>query len=153
MKILWVKDKMNCQVISDVVGVPIKRVIEGLIRVGGTDKDPEFIDGIEIELEVEPTPEQLEKFDLKLPTMKRVGGVIAHAHLAKVVNFQTSNEKPLVVSRIWKRQERTVSCYVTEQLKDLYLAGTLVVGDFVTVDFIEGDIDKPLAMVKVYKSW
>jgi len=153
MKILWVKDKMNCQVISDVVGIPIKRVIEGLIRVGGTDKDPEFIEGIEIEAQAAPTPEELERVDVLLPDFRRDGGVTAHAHLAKVSGFQPASDKPLVVSRIWKGQERIVSCYVTEQLKDLYLAGTLVVGDFVTVDFIEGDIDKPLAMVKVYKSW
>jgi len=72
---------------------------------------------------------------------------------AKVVSFAASAEKPLKVSRAYKGQEITIGCYVTERIRELNEAGKLAAGDFVLVQFVDGDPDKPIAVEKAHKSW
>lgn len=72
---------------------------------------------------------------------------------AKVKGFNVGAEKPLTVERTYRDKTYTIDCYVTTQIKDEYQAGTLQVGDFVLVSFIDGDPDKTCAILKVYKTW
>lgn len=73
-------------------------------------------------------------------------------HLAVVDSFNVGVVKPLTVKRTYEETEYTVDCYVSQDLVDLYPA-YLQVGDYVIVDFIDGDLTKPFASQKVYKSW
>ena len=75
------------------------------------------------------------------------------AYWVKVRSFDMNAEKPLRVGRIHKNQEVETNCYVTERIRELYQAGKLAVGDFVLIQFVDGDPDKPIAVEKAYKSW
>ena len=72
---------------------------------------------------------------------------------AKVQAFTASATKPLKIGRIYKGVETQIDCYVTERIRELYQAGKLTAGDFVLVQFVDGDPDKPIVIEKAYKSW
>jgi len=72
---------------------------------------------------------------------------------AKVWAFKAAAERPLTVGRIYKGREVEIECYVTERIRELYQAGKLAVDDYVLVQFVDGDPDKPIAVEKAYKSW
>lgn len=72
---------------------------------------------------------------------------------ARVAGFDASTEKPLEVTRHWAGHNITLWVYVTEDVKDAYVAGNLAVGDYVLVVFVDGDRDLPIAVNKVFKSW
>ena len=72
---------------------------------------------------------------------------------ARIDSFRPSETKPLRVKRTWNGREYTVDCFVTEAVKDQYLAGDIAFGDFVLVHFLEGGPDKPVVIAKVYKTW
>jgi len=74
-------------------------------------------------------------------------------HVGKITAFQPGNPKPLVVTITYRNVDFSRSCYVTQDVADAYVAGTLHVGDWVIVDFLEGHEDKPIAAQKVYKTW
>jgi len=72
---------------------------------------------------------------------------------AKVKSFSVGVEKPLKVGRDFKGAEVEIDCYVTERIKELYQAGKLAAGDYVLVQFIDGDSDRPIAVEKAHKTW
>jgi len=74
-------------------------------------------------------------------------------HVAQVVGFSPGAVRPLTIRRDCHGRWRQFDAFVSEDLKDQYLAGTLQVGDWVHVDFIEGNLDRALALTKVYKTW
>ena len=80
-------------------------------------------------------------------------GAPALAHWARVAAFNPGTEKPLCVKRNWHGADVEVNCYVSQGVKDAYLGGTLAIDDFVLVVFVEGEIDKPLAVEKIVKTW
>jgi len=72
---------------------------------------------------------------------------------AKVKAFSVGTEKPLKVGRDFKGAEVEIDCYVTQRIAELYQAGKLAAGDFVLVQFVDGDPDNPITIDKAYKSW
>jgi len=72
---------------------------------------------------------------------------------AKVKGFEPTAEKPLTVERTYRNTTYTLNCYVTTQVKDEYQAGTLNVGDYVIISFIDGAPEKPCAILKAHKTW
>ena len=74
----------------------------------------------------------------------------SHIHWAQVDSFHVGEQKPLRVKRQLVDRLITVDCYATETVKDLYTASELAVDDIVLVVFVEGDLDKPIALDKVY---
>lgn len=76
-----------------------------------------------------------------------------YTYWAKVKAFDTGAEKPMTVERTIDDTTYTVDVYVTERVKDLYQDGTLVVGDFVLIVFVDGQYSKRIATQKIYKSW
>ena len=84
---------------------------------------------------------------------KEVPAFPTSTHWATVKAFNPGALKPLTVERTWSGYDYTFDCYVSTELVDLYLAGKLVVGDYVLVDFVEHDTDKCLGTLKVYKTW
>jgi len=75
------------------------------------------------------------------------------AYWAKVRSFNAGAAKPLTVGRIYRGTEIVIDCYVAERIRELYQAGKLAVDDYVIVQFVDGDPDKPVAIEKAYKSW
>lgn len=74
-------------------------------------------------------------------------------HWAQVNDFDLTKTKPLQVRRTWEGKEYVFWCYVTREIKDLYDAGQLTIDDYVLVDFIEDDRERPLATEKIVKTW
>ena len=75
------------------------------------------------------------------------------SHWAVVNAFNVGQAKPLNVTRTWCGHAVELDCYVTQDVVDNYQASSLAIGDYVLVDFVDGDLDKPLAVNKIYKSW
>jgi len=74
-------------------------------------------------------------------------------HWAVIESINVGNEKPALVRRTWEGREYSVNCYVTENIKDQYQAGDIVVGDFVLVEFLEDSADRAVVFSKVYRTW
>ena len=74
-------------------------------------------------------------------------------HWAMIDSFHPSEVKPMRVKRSWRGYEYQVNCYVTETIKDQYLAGDIKGGDFVLVEFLEDSADKAIVFAKVLKTW
>ena len=72
---------------------------------------------------------------------------------AKAKGFNASSERPLTVERTYRGTTYTIDCYVTTQIKDEYQAGTLTIGDYVIISFIDGDPEKACAILKAHKTW
>jgi hypothetical protein len=77
----------------------------------------------------------------------------SRTHWAEIKQFNIGQEKPLQGERTFNHIKYTFDCYVTQALINEYQAGQLQVGDYIIVEFIEGKINRPLAIAKVYKSW
>ena len=71
-------------------------------------------------------------------------------HIARVVGFAPGDKRPLQVTYIHKKKEHTFSCFVTEQIKSLYLAGNLKTGNIVLLSFVDGNYSGIIALDKVY---
>ena len=79
--------------------------------------------------------------------------VTASPHWARINAFNPGQAKPLNVTRNWKGHQIALDCYVTQVVVDDFLASNLEIGDFVLIDFVDGELDKPIAVTKIYKSW
>lgn len=74
-------------------------------------------------------------------------------HWAIIDSFNTGQEKPVQVKRTWEGVEYTVNCYATEAVKNQYLTGDIVVGDYVMVEFLDDDVNRAVVFAKVFKTW
>jgi len=86
-------------------------------------------------------------------------GDLPHSeHIAKLKAVNASQAKPAIVTRRFMGQNYDVNCLVTQSVKELYQAGSIQVGDYVLVSFIEeipDTVEKHIAIItdKVFKSW
>jgi len=97
----------------------------------------------------ELTDDEKDAREFSPATQVRYGRV----YWAKVKGFNAAATKPLVVERTHRGATHTIDCYVTTQVKDEYQAGTLTVGDYVIISFIDGDPEKPCAILKAHETW
>lgn len=72
-------------------------------------------------------------------------------HWAVIENINPGEEKPIRVKRAWGDKEYIVDCYVTEAVKDQYLAGDIAIGDYVLVQFLDDSQDRAIVFAKVLK--
>lgn len=73
------------------------------------------------------------------------------SHLSQLVAVDVNKVKPAQVRRMWEGREYFYDCFVTETIKDMYVAGNLQVGDWVLVFF--DDRSEQVVTEKIYKSW
>lgn len=74
-------------------------------------------------------------------------------HWAVIDSINLGAEKPVRVKRTWEGVEYTVNCYVTEGIRDQYLAGDIVVADYVIVEFLDDNPNRAVVFAKVFKTW
>lgn len=72
-------------------------------------------------------------------------------HISTIDAIGTSKAKPARIKRIWEGRNYFYDCFVTESVKDQYIAGDVAVGDYVIVHF--DDIGEQIVTAKVFKSW
>ena len=61
--------------------------------------------------------------------------------------------KPATVRRTWEGADYVFDCYVTQHVRDEWLAGNIAVGDYVLVECVDWDPDKMGVIDKVFKTW
>lgn len=74
-------------------------------------------------------------------------------HAAVITDIDPTRVRPLYATITYEGQDFPQQCFVSQDLVDAYLAGNLVVGDYVIVQFLENVPDKPFASQKVFKTW
>lgn len=72
-------------------------------------------------------------------------------HISVIDAIDTNKPRPVRIKRIWEGRDYFYDCFVTESVKDQYMAGSIVAGDYVVVHF--DDRGEQLVMEKVFKSW
>jgi len=109
----------------------------------------------------EPTPEELAQFEA-LPKPPEPTPSMS-THPARIDAINPGAIKPATVTRIfltedgfttlWNGKEWQYDCYVSQSVVDEWQAGKIAVGDFVLIEFLEGDVTKPLLTLRIYRSW
>lgn len=72
-------------------------------------------------------------------------------HISTLVAVDTAKPRPARVKRIWEGRDYFYDCFVTQTVKDEYVAGKIKIGDYVLVHY--DTIGEQLVTAKVYKSW
>ncbi len=67
----WLKTTPNPEEIFKQTGVKVKRISNGMIRVGGDDRNPITIEGVEVEFDTIPATTSIEKLDAIFPELTR----------------------------------------------------------------------------------
>ena len=61
--------------------------------------------------------------------------------------------KPATVRRNWEGIDYVLDCYITQHVRDEWLAGNIAIGDYVLVEYLEQDPDKAGIIAKIVKTW
>lgn len=70
---------------------------------------------------------------------------------ASIEAIDPSKVRPVSVKRMWRNKAYHYDCFVTETVKDQYLAGKIAVGDYVLVHY--DDMGEQVVVAKIFKSW
>ena len=101
-----------------------------------------------VALEVrEPTQDEIDGFnqlavELEPPVSTYLGSIEA---------IDPSKARPVSIKRMWRNKAYHYDCFVTETVKDQYLAGSIAVGDYVLVHY--DDTGEQVVVAKIFKSW
>jgi len=75
MKYQWLDESLTAEKLSLLIGKSVKSITQGEIIIGyEPDGKPVIQMGIEVELDEEPSEEQLNKIDLLFAGLRRAGG-------------------------------------------------------------------------------
>jgi len=118
--------------------------------------DANMVLGIDIS-DLEETVCTLEEWEDAISTFE-VDELPRSKHIGKLIAVDTSRKKPATVRRRFLGKNYDVQCLVSDPVKDQYVAGTIQLGDYVAVDFIDeipNTVERHVAIVayKVFKSW
>ena len=72
-------------------------------------------------------------------------------HISVLEAIDALKARPARIRRVWEGESYYFDCFVTETVKDQYIAGDIQVGDYMLVHF--DDIGEQIVIAKVYKSW
>ena len=73
------------------------------------------------------------------------------SHISRIVSVDVSKVRPVEIKRVWQERDCMYDCFVTETIKDMYLAGSIGVDDWVLVHF--DDVGEQVVTEKIFKSW
>jgi len=121
-----------------------KQVVDGeIISVEAKSIDscsPDFVSATKAEYDTFmaslPEPEPLE------PPLS--------THVSTLVSIDVGRARPAKVKRIWEGRDYFYDCFITENIKDQYVAGDIKIGDHLLVHFEAGE---QIITAKVFKSW
>ncbi len=71
-------------------------------------------------------------------------------HISTLVSIDVGRARPAKVKRVWEDRDYFYDCFVTENIKDQYVAGDIKVGDYLLILFESGE---QIVTAKVFKSW
>ena len=95
----------------------------------------------------EATQEEIDNFN----QLSRDSEPPVSTSIASIEAVDTSKARPARVKRMWRDKAHYYDCFVTETVKDQYLAGNIAVGDHVLVQY--DDKGEQIVVAKVFKSW
>lgn len=72
-------------------------------------------------------------------------------HISVLTAVNPTQVKPARVKRIWQGTDYFYDCFVSQTVKDEYMAGNIAIGDYVIVHY--DDTGKQIVLAKVFKSW
>ena len=98
---------------------------------------------------VKATKAEYDEFIASLPVVKPEPPISTHISIIDAIN--TDETKPVRIKRVWEGRDYFYDCLVTQSIKDQFIAGDIVVGDYVIVHF--DDREEQIVMEKVFKSW
>ncbi|MBI2849766.1 MAG: hypothetical protein HYX80_01830 [Chloroflexi bacterium] len=61
--------------------------------------------------------------------------------------------KPATVRRNWQGTDYTLDCYITQHVRDEWVAGRIAIGDYVLVEYLDQDPDRAGVVAKIVKTW
>ena len=61
--------------------------------------------------------------------------------------------KPATVRRTWEGTDYVFDCYITQHVRDEWLAGNIAIGDYVLIEYLDQDPNKAGVLAKVVKTW
>ena len=73
-------------------------------------------------------------------------------HLAALVSVTLGSVRPAKVKRVWQGKAYYYDCFVSQMVKDGYVAGTIVIGDFLLVHF-DTELNEQVVTEKIFKTW
>ena len=73
-------------------------------------------------------------------------------HISVLVAVNPTKAKPVRIKRTWHGNEYFYDCFATQTVKDEFIAGKIIIGDYVIVLFDE-DTREQVVQAKVWKSW
>lgn len=74
-------------------------------------------------------------------------------HAGRITGFDAGVIRPLKARILQDGDTFDVDCFVTQDLVDAFLAGSLAVNDWVLIYFLDMDINRAIAQQKVFKTW
>jgi len=154
MKYTWLKQRITQVDVANLIGTKVKQFTVG--DIGDDEENP--VNGIEIEFDGEPTAQNLAKLDKELGGLYRdkeltIYDLPTSIHRATLKSVDTGNPKPAIVTRQCQGQDFDIPAFVTENIKDQWLAGDIQIGDIVLVTYCEENPDDVIVIGKVFKSW
>jgi len=72
-------------------------------------------------------------------------------HVSVLTAVNASAVRPATIKRVWEGNDYFFDCFVTQTVRDEYIAGKIVIGDFVLVHF--DAVGEQCVTAKVFKSW
>lgn len=119
-------------------------------KVDGTTSVVEsYSHDLDVEGAIEIDKEEYDEFLASLPPIELEP---PHStHIAIIDAIDITKARPVRVKRVWEGEDYFYDCLATESIKDQYVAGDVVVGDYVIVHF--DDIGELVVVAKVFKSW
>ncbi len=72
-------------------------------------------------------------------------------HISVLEAVDPAKARPAKIKRVWEGRDYFYDCFVTQTVKDQFVAGDVAVGDYVIVHF--DDIGEQIVTAKAYKSW
>ncbi len=75
----------------------------------------------------------------------------ASTHLATLISVSATT-RPARVKRVWQGKDYFYDCYVSQTVRDEFIADKILIGDYVLVHF-DNELKEQIVTAKVFKSW
>lgn len=72
-------------------------------------------------------------------------------HISILTDIDPSKARPAEIKREWEGDDYYYRCFVTQTVRDEYIAGKIEIGDYVLVHF--DDVGEQVVTAKIFKSW